>query len=206
MQLRGFALAVNPAHDLHFVFVSDLNRNLCHTIDHLKIKGRCRQCDIERYTIVMGCQCFEVGADLVGTVTAAGNTVCPCDYHIHHAMLHEVTTDIISNDGMFDPCLRELPGSEVGTLVSWSGLIDPDMDINPSLLCLIDRCQCRTAVDDRQPACIAVGEEVEALQSFFCHDLLDNICPKRADLLCPLNIFIGDKDRLFLEQCHQRCT
>ena len=60
------------------------------------------------------------------------------------------------------PCCAELPGGEAGALVARPGLVDPDMHRDARIVGAVDRRQRGAPIDRRQPAGIAMGQDLDA--------------------------------------------
>ncbi len=111
----------------------------------------------------MSRQGLEVGANFVAHIAAARGAIRPNDHSIHLAMLHQVTTCVIHNHGVRHPLTRQLIGRKRCPLIARPGLIHPNMNAQPSAMGLINRCQCRSPINGRQPTRIAVGEHLKGL-------------------------------------------
>ena len=75
--------------------------------------------------VVFGRQRLQVGADFVGHIAGIGGAVGARDNQIHHAVLHQMPTDIVDNDRVRYTMLAEFPGSQAGPLVTGSGFVYP---------------------------------------------------------------------------------
>src|SRR5207302_1218224 len=92
------------------------------------IKRRRGQRHVEGNTIVLRRQRLQIGSDLVRHVPGARGSI-RSDYHqIDLAALHQMSAGVVCDDGMRHTVLTKLPGRELGSLIAWSGLIDPNVD------------------------------------------------------------------------------
>jgi len=107
-------------------------------------------------------------------------------------MLHEMAAGVIDDNRVWDSLLSEFPGSQAGTLVSRSGLVDPDVNINSLLESRIDRRGCGTIVDKGEPTGIAMGENVDCCSSLPFADLSNDFSPMVTDAAAEIGILIGD--------------
>ena len=62
---------------------------------------------------------------------------------------------------MRDAVVQQFPGGQAGALIARPGLIDPDMDCDPLVMGQVDRRQCRAPIDGRQPAGVAMGQQID---------------------------------------------
>ena len=105
-------------------------------------------------------QRLEVCADLVGDIAGRGSAVAADDAEIDFAVAHQMAAGIVGDDGMRHPVLRQFPGGEARPLVARPGLVDPDMQRNPVLMRAIDRRQRGAPIDRRQPAGVAMRQDL----------------------------------------------
>ena len=108
-------------------------------------------------------QSLEVGADLVGGVPRARHPVRADDREVHLAVLHQVPAGIVADDGVRHAVLAQLPRGECRTLVARTGLVHPDVQVEPGIMSGVDRRQRGAPIDGREPAGVAMREDVEAL-------------------------------------------
>src|ERR1700730_3963040 len=73
---------------------------------------------------------------------------------------------IVRNHGLPHAAMRRLPGRERSALVTRTGLVDPDMDLQAAVVRQINRRGGRSPVDRGEPAGIAVREDVDRLIRF----------------------------------------
>ncbi len=99
---------------------------------------------------------------------------------------------IVGQDGVVDAMAAQFKGGQRGALVAGTGLIDPDMEGNAGVMRQIDRRQGGAVIHRRQPAGIAMGEDVELLPGFFGGDALDDFQAMFADGFAHGHVFIGD--------------
>ena len=78
-------------------------------------------------------------------------------------MLHQVAARIVHNHRMRHAVLRQLPRGQTGALIARTGLVHPDMQGNPRLKRRINRCQRRAPIHRRQPARVAVCQDIHRL-------------------------------------------
>ena len=121
-----------------------------------------RHGDVEGYAVVVCGQGLQVGADLVAGVTVGGNTVRAGDAEVDLARPHQVAPGVVDDHGVRHAVLEKLPGGEAGALVARTGLVHPDVQVHAALEGGEDRAERGAPVDGRQPAGVAVGEDVQA--------------------------------------------
>ena len=127
----------------------------------LPVDRRRGQRDIERDVVVARRQRLQIGADLVGDIAARGRAVGADDAEIDQALPHQVAAGIVDDDRVRDAVLAELPGGEAGALVARPGLVDPDMDRDAVVMGAIDRRQRGAPIDGREPAGVAMGQDLD---------------------------------------------
>jgi hypothetical protein len=138
-----------------------LDRNLGDSVQEPPIDGGRRGRHIEGYLIVGRGQRLQIGPYLVRRVARARDTVGADNAKIDLAMLHQVTAGVVDDDRVVDPLLSEFERGQGGALVSRTRLVHPDMHGDAALLGNVDRGQGRSPVHRRQPAGIAVREDID---------------------------------------------
>ena len=53
--------------------------------------------------------------------------IATCDNEIYHAMLHQVSTNIVSYHSVRHPVLSQLPRGQARALIAWPGLVSPNV-------------------------------------------------------------------------------
>ena len=100
---------------------------------------------------------------LLQTSPRRGRAVGADDAHVDHAVLHQVAAGIVDDHRVRDAVPGELARGQRRALIARPGLVDPDMDRKAGIVRLVDRRGGRAPVDRRQPAGIAMGQDIEAL-------------------------------------------
>ena len=119
--------------------------------------------DIEGHAVVVRRERLEIGADLVADVAIGGGAVGADDHHVDLAALHQMAAGIVDDQRVRHAVAGHLPGGELGTLVARPRLVDIDVDRNAGFRRQIDRRGRGAVVDGRQPAGVAVGQDVDRL-------------------------------------------
>ena len=126
-----------------------------------KVDGRRRQRNIERHAVVVRGERLQIGSDLVADVAGGGHAVGSDDHKIDHAVLHQMAAGVVGDHGVRDAVMPEFPGGERGALIARPGLVDPDVDRDAALMRQVDRRGRRAPIDRRQPAGVAMGQDVD---------------------------------------------
>ena len=106
-------------------------------------------------------ECLQIGPDLVADVAIGGHPVGSDDHQVHPAMLHQMAAGVVGDHRMWDAVVPELPGGERGTLVTGPGLIDPNVNGDPTIMRQINRRRRGSPVHRREPAGVTMGEDVD---------------------------------------------
>lgn len=184
---------VGAVHPDEFIGGAGFDGDLIEAAGEGPVEGGGGECDVEWQLIVACREGFEVGADFVGDVARARDTVSTRDDEVDEAMLHEVAAGVVGNDSVGDVLLSEFPSGESGTLVAGSSFVDPDMDGDAGGVGGIDGGGSGAVIDKSQPACVAMGEDVNGLaRGFSGGDVLDEGKAVLADGLAGGGVFIGD--------------
>ena len=144
----------------HFSGASFLDGDLAHAVGKAPVDGRGGQGDIEGHAIVMRRQRLEIGADLVADVAGARGAVGADDGQIDQPVLHEMAAGVVGDHRMRHPFAQQFESGEARALIARARLIDPDMDRDSGARRLVNRRQRRAPVDGREPAGVAMGEDV----------------------------------------------
>ena len=155
-----------PLHELHFVGVPLLDRDLLHAVAHRPVDGRGGQGDIEGHGVVLRRERLQIGADLVADVAIGGGAVRADDHHVDEAALHQVAAGVVDDERMGRAMVDEFPGGERGALVARARFVDIDVDRKALLHGAIDRGGGGAVIDRREPAGVAMGEDVDRLAGF----------------------------------------
>ena len=108
-------------------------------------------------------------------------------------MLHQMAAGIVDDQRVRHAVAGHLPGGELGALVARARLVDIDVDRNAGLGGEIDRRGGGAVVDRRQPAGIAVGEDVDRLAGLLLRrDPLDDLKAVPADRAVEFDVLVGD--------------
>ena len=182
----------------HLCGAAGLDRDLGHPIANRPVDRGGGQGHIKGHVVVVGGQGFEIGADLVAHIAAAGGAVGAHDHRIHLAVLHQMAAGVVHDHGVGHALLSQLVGRERGALVAGAGLVHPHMDFQPSAVGLIDRRQGRAPVHRGQPAGVAVGEHIEPGVGPGRRQLPEDRQPVIADGLAHGHVLIGDRRGLRL--------
>ena len=95
-----------------------------------------------------------------------GHTVRADEYDIHQAVLHQMPAGIVRDHGMRHAVAAEFPRGERGALIARPCFIDIDVNGNACVMRGVDRGGGGTDIDSRQPARVAMGENVDRLAGF----------------------------------------
>src|SRR5215469_11980644 len=94
---------------------------------------------------------------------------------------------------MRDAVLAQFPGGEAGALIARPGLVDPDMNGNALVMRAIDGSKGRAPVDSREPAGIAMRQDVDPRRTAFAPPSLgDQSATVLADRAVDCDIRIGN--------------
>ena len=195
---HGFDAPVGSAagHVRHFVGAALLDRNLLDAVIDTKVDGGRRQCNIERHAIVVRGERLQVGADLVADIAIGGHPVGADDREIDHAVLHQMAAGVVRDHRMRHAVMAEFPCGERSALIARPGLVDPDMNLQAAIMREIDRRRRRAPVDRREPAGVAMGQDVDGLAGPLPRrDLFDQRQTMPADPLVDRDVLLGDFDR-----------
>src|SRR5262245_31160127 len=96
-----------------------------------------------------------------------------------------------------DQCVRhtvraELEGGKRGALIARAWLVHPDMQIDAFVEGAIDRRKRSSPIDARQPAGIAVSEDVDALAALLVGMRADQTEPMLPDPAIGFNVLVAD--------------
>ena len=125
-------------------------------------RGRGRG-DIEGHPVVLRRERLQIGADLVADVACGRRAVGADDAEIDLADLHQMAAGVIDDDRMGDTVLAEFPRRQCSALVARPRLVDPDMHGDAGIMRLVDGRGGGAPVDGREPAGIAMGENIDRL-------------------------------------------
>ena len=82
------------------------------------------------------------------------------DDEIDQPVLHEMAAGVVGDHRMRHPFAQQFESGEARALIARARLIDPDMDRDSGARRLVNRRQRRPPVDGREPARVAMGEDV----------------------------------------------
>ena len=137
-------------------------------------------------------QRLQVGADLVGDVAASGGAVGAGDAEIDLAVAHQMPAGIVGDHGVRHAVLEQLPGGEAGALVARARLVDPDMEGNALVTRAVDRRQRGAPIDRRQPAGVAMRQNLDRAAAFAALRRGDQIDTVVADRAVDRDILLGN--------------
>ena len=170
--------------------------NILYAVAQLPIERGGRQGDVERHAVVAGSQGLEIRADLVGRVAGVRHAVGADDHQIHEPVLHQVTADVVCDDGMRHALLHHLPGGQARALVARPGFVHPHVHGDARVMGRVNRRRGRTVIHEGQPARVAVGQDVDRRTALALADLPDDRHPVLADAPAEVGILVGDGVRL----------
>ena len=108
-------------------------------------------------------------------------------------MLHQVAAGIVDDQGVRHAMAGHFPGGELRALIARARFVDIDVDRNAGLDRQIDRRGGGAVIDRRQPAGVAMGEDVDPFARLLPGgDLLDDGEPVAADGAVEFDILVGD--------------
>ena len=87
-------------------------------------------------------------------------------------MLHQMPAGIIGNHGMRHAMRAQFPGGQRRALIARAGFIHPYMHWDTRIMRHINRRECGTPIHRRDPAGIAMGQDIHALPWLACSDVL----------------------------------
>ena len=99
---------------------------------------------------------------------------------------------IVGEDGVRHAMAAQFKRGQRSALVARAGFIHPDMQRDAGVMRQIDRRQGGAVIHRRQPAGIAMGEDVDGLAGLLCSDLPDDFQAMLADGHRHRHIFVGD--------------
>src|SRR5277367_2440014 len=76
-------------------------------------------------------------------------------------MLHQMSTGVVGNQGVWNAVMPQFPCRQRGSLVAGPRLVDPDVDRDSRIESLVNRCECGPPIDGRQPSGIAMGQDLK---------------------------------------------
>ena len=97
---------------------------------------------------------------------------------------------IVGNHGMRHAMMAEFPGGERGTLIARARFVHIDVNGNPGVMRGIDRRSRRAEIDGREPAGVAMSEDVDALARLFRRAIFGSVQVHVADRRVDGDIFI----------------
>jgi hypothetical protein len=110
--------------------------------------------------------------------------------------LHEVSAEVVDDDGVRHAVADQFPGGEGGALVARTRLINPYMHGDAPIVGQVDRRQGGAPVDGGEPAGVAVGEDVDRPAAAALRpESVDECEAMLADGPIHRNIFIADRCR-----------
>src|ERR1700731_2716232 len=68
---------------------------------------------------------------------------------------------VIGNQGVRNSVMREFPCRERRSLVAGPSLVDPDVDGHSGIKSLVNRRQCGSPINCRQPSGVAMGQDLK---------------------------------------------
>ena len=155
------AIVRKAGHMCHLFRTALLDGNGGHAVVDLEVNRGRRRGDVKRHTMRLGRERLQIGADLVANVARRRRAIGADDHAIHLSVLHEVTADIVDDDGMRHPVLPKLPGGESGALIARAGFVDEDMHRDAGRVRRVDRRRRGAPVDGRKPAGVAMSQDVD---------------------------------------------
>ena len=125
------------------------------------VDGGTWQRDVKRHAVVARGERLEVSADLVADIALRRGAVGADDAEIDQPVLHEMPARVVDDDGMRHAMLVQFPRGERRALVARPRFIDPDVDPASRIMRHENRRERRAPIDAREPARIAMSENVE---------------------------------------------
>ncbi len=77
-----------------------------------------------------------------------------------------MATGIVRDDGMRHAMAAQFKCRQRGALIARSGFIDPDMHRQSRIMRHINGRQRRAPIDTGEPACVAMGKDIDGLAGF----------------------------------------
>ena len=106
-----------------------------------------------------------------------------------------MTARIVGDQGVGNPVGRKLECRESRSLVAWSGLVDPHVDLHARIVGHIDRRQGSPPINGGQPTRVAMGQHVERATSSAVRQSLEERETVLADLPADFDIIVTDSRR-----------
>src|SRR5450755_578693 len=146
---------------------------------------------IERHTTIARGKGLKIRAHFVAHIARCGGSVTADDNHIHLALLHEMTAEIIGDNGVRHAVRSKLKGRQRRTLVAWPGLVHPYMDLIASIMRHVDRRKRRAPISSGKPTGVAMGEDVHGAAGRFGQHA-DDLQAMNADRTALFDVGITD--------------
>ena len=108
-------------------------------------------------------------------------------------MLHQMPAGIIGNHRMRHAMRAQFPGGQRRPLIARAGFIHPDMHRDPSIMRHINRRECGAPIHRRDPAGIAMGQDIHALAWLARGDILQQRQAVAANGLTGCGIIIANR-------------
>ena len=177
----------------HFSAIALFYRNVPEAIANFPVDGGARQAHVKRHLVIVCRERFQVGADLVADIAAAGSTIAANQAQVDHAMLHQVSAEVVDDQAVRYAVMPQLPGGQASALIAWPGFVDPHVNWNTGIVGHVYRRGRGTPVDGCKPAGVTVGQNIYCFPGWLRgRDLADYLEAMLADGLIGCDIFCRD--------------
>src|SRR5262245_28185190 len=99
---------------------------------------------------------------------------------------------IVGNERMRHAVRAELEGGKRGTLIARPRLVHPHMNGDALVMGAVDRRERRAPIDASEPACIAMGEDIDPLAPLLLGMRANDPEPMLADPAAGLHVLVAD--------------
>ena len=149
--------------------------------------------DVERNAAVARRQRLQVRADLVDHVAGRRRPVGADEDDVDLAPLHQVPARVVDDHRVRDAVRAQLPRGQRRALVARARLVDPHVNRNTRVVRRVDARQRRAPVDRREPARVAMGQDLDRSLSPFARtsSIRRRACPPIARLM--RDVLLGDR-------------
>lgn len=136
---------------------------------------------------------LQIGADLVADIAICGHAVGADDHRVDLPLHHQQAAGIVGDDRVRDAVVAKLERGEQRPLVARPRLVDPDVHRDARVMGKIDRRGRGSIVHRRQPAGVAMGEDLHRPIGISRVEIAQQAQAVRADRAAQLGILVADR-------------